>query len=225
MTLRELASAIRNNIVNGLKGTSNEAFSIEQLMKEIILEANTVITLKIAEKVLSIESVAQRIDGIEIECTDISANCAIDSQVNAPHIEIPKLSQFASAEESLLYIGPMDNSKGFKVYTNRDYVFHEHNLATKNRPYVWVNVAVNTNGMYDVFFFNLGKYNNLKYVSVTARFENVYDLLSTSYADQFTASEFYAPALVQNIVMTNITQKWVNYYRQLATPPPINNQE
>jgi hypothetical protein len=45
-----------------------------------------------------------------------------------------------------------------------------------------------------------------------ALFDNPYDLLNTEYYDQF---EFYAPSYVQMEVIDTLTQKYVNYYRQM----------
>jgi len=225
MTLKQIASLIRNNIVNGLKGVNNEQFSVEQLMHEVMLETNSVITRLVKEGVLLPENISQRIDGIELICDDTSTNCTIESQVVVPHIKIPKLSQFANISETLSYVGPMDNSVNFKVYTNTDYVYHKYRLATANRPYVWINTSDDKDGYYDMYFFNLGKYNNLKFVSVAARFENPVKLLDTIYADKFSSSEFYAPDIVLNEVINSITQKWFKYYRELATPARPNTQE
>jgi len=225
MTLRQLASIARNNIVNGLKGVSNEAFSLEQLMSEILLESNTIITREIKAGTLPVANIAQRIDGIELVCDDIAGTCEVDSLVSAPHIQIPKLAQFMDPEEAIQYIGPMDNTKNFKVYVNNDYVYHDQTFTLKDRPYVWIKQSTNTAGFYDVFFFNLGKYNNLKFVSISARFENPYDLLKTPYSDQFITSEFFAPESVQTEALNNIQQRWITYYKQMAIPPLPNIQE
>jgi hypothetical protein len=46
-------------------------------------------------------------------------------------------------------------------------------------------------------------------------FDNPYDLLNTEYYDQFASAEFYAPSYVQMEVIDTLTQKYVNYYRQM----------
>jgi hypothetical protein len=52
----------------------------------------------------------------------------------------------------------------------------------------------NSDGMHD-FFFNMGKYNALQFISMDALFDNPYDLLNTEYYDQFASAEFYAQAM------------------------------
>jgi hypothetical protein len=53
----------------------------------------------------------------------------------------------------------------------------------------------NSDGMHDVFLFNMGKYNALQFISMDALFDNPYDLLNTEYYDQFASAEFYAQAM------------------------------
>jgi hypothetical protein len=84
--------------------------------------------------------------------------------------------------------------------------------------------------MHDVFFFNMGKYNALQFISMDALFDNPYDLLNTEYYDQFASAEFYAPSYVQMEVIDTLTQKYVNYYRQMhmnqnLTPSKHNGTE
>jgi hypothetical protein len=69
--------------------------------------------------------------------------------------------------------------------------------------------------MHDVFFNLIWKYNALQFISMDALFDNPYDLLNTEYYDQFASAEFYAPSYVQMEVIDTLTQKYVNYYRQM----------
>ena len=225
MTLKEIASTIRNHVVDGLKGVTNEVFSVEQLMDEVVLEAGALIIQSVREGTLKIGNISQRIDGIELKCKDISNNCEIDAQVTAPHIQIPKLSQLVEVSEAIVYVGPMDNMTNFKVYSDIDYKYHKYNLVTSKRPYVWLDPSGTGDGNYNLYFFNLGKFDTLKFVSLSAFFENPYDLLSTPFANQFKLSEFYAPLLIQKQIIESMTQKYVNYYRQLNTPAQPNTQE
>jgi hypothetical protein len=51
------------------------------------------------------------------------------------------------------------------------------------------------------------------------------DLLNTEYYDQFASAEFYAPSYVQMEVIDTLTQKYVNYYRQMHMNPKPNTQQ
>jgi len=225
MQLKQIASVIRNHIVDGLKGVTNEAFSIEQLMQEVVLHTNTIIAQQIKQGLLDPSRVSQRIDGIQIECNDISGNCNIDSLTSAPHFKIPSLAQLVNTDKAISYLGPMDNSLNFRIYYDTDYIYNQYKQVTSKVPYAWVNMAGNGDGTYDVYLFNMGNYNNLKFVSLSAVFENPYDLMNMPYAEQFYTSEFYAPNIVVDQVITDISNKYIQYYRQLNTPVQPNTQE
>lgn len=225
MTLKQMAAAIRNHIVDGLKGVTNEAFSVEQLTHEILLETNLLIQQGVLQGTLDPTTLHQRVDGIETECKDISANCSIPALKEYPRILIPKLYMLRDVENSVSFLGSMDNSLQIKLYFDADYRYHEYNITTKDRPYAYINVAATKEGMSEVFFFNLGPYENLKFVSITALFEDPYKWLDTVYADQFIESEFYAPKALQSQVIMQLTQKYVNYYKQMNVPMQPNTQE
>ncbi|MCK5788367.1 MAG: hypothetical protein KAH32_05185 [Chlamydiia bacterium] len=225
MTLKEMASAIRNHIVDGLKGVTNEAFSTEQLTQEILLETNLMIEQGLANKLITLQSLYQRIDGIDMSCTDTSANCDIPSLTSYPMLLIPKLLITRDPNDSISYFGSMDNSLRIKLYFNEDYKYHKYNLATAHRPFGYVNINATKNGMHELYLINLGKYESLKYLSISALFESPYKLLETKYRDQFEGSEFFAPRHIQAQVIASITQKYVNYYRQLNMPVQPNTQE
>jgi hypothetical protein len=223
MTLSEMASTIKNHVVDGLNGISSGSFSISQLEDEILLATSAVVVKLSTQGLLDISKLAQRVDGIRIECKDLSSNCQVESEIEAPHLLIPNVNRLIS--EPILYLGTVDGSMSFKVYYDRDYRFHKHRLATAKKPFAWVSTTADADGMHDVFLFNLGRYNQLKFVSIDAIFDNPYDLLKTPYFEQFSSAEFYAPSYVQVEVIDNITQKYVNYYRQLHMSQKPNTQQ
>jgi hypothetical protein len=57
----------------------------EQLQDEILLTTSAVIVKLSAQGLLDINKLTQRIDGIRIECKDLSANCSVESSIGAPH--------------------------------------------------------------------------------------------------------------------------------------------
>lgn len=223
MTLAEMASAIRNHVVDGLNGVSSTSFSAVQLQDEIIQTTAAVIIKLTAQGLLDINKLTQRIDGIRIECRDLSANCQVASETGAPHFLIPNVNR--AAKEPIQYLGTLDGNLSFKVYYDRDYRFHKYRLATSRRPFAWVSTTPDADGMHDVFLFNLGKYNELKFISIDALFDNPYDLLNTPYYSQFESAEFYAPSYVQKEVIDTLSQQYVNYYRQLHLNPKPNTQQ
>lgn len=223
MTLSEMASAIRNHVVDGLNGASATAFSKAQLRDEIIQTTSTVIMEYSAQGVLDASKLSQKIDGIRVECKDVSANCAVKAEKSAPHFTIPNLNR--GVANPILFMGSPDGELSFKVYMDREYRYHKHRLSTKSKPFAWVSSVANAAGLFDVFLFNTGKYNALQFISIDAIFDNPYDILKTDYYEQFSGTEYYAPTVVQARVIDLLTQKYVNYYRQLNTPIKPNTQQ
>ena len=222
MTLEQMASSVRSHVVDGLNGISNASFSLEQIQDEIIYTTSALLTTYIKQGVVDPLRLGQRIDGIRVECEDISANCSVASYVNAPHFSIPDINRVLS--EPILYLGTMDSSLSLKVYYDRDFRFHKYRLATALRPFAWVSSTPNKEGLYDVYLFNLGKYNNLKFISIDAIFDNPYDIHKTAYFDQFAQSEFYAPLFIQKEVVTQISNEYANYYRKMHMTRIPNTQ-
>lgn len=223
MTLSQMASAIRNNILDGLDGASTLVFSIEQLQDEILQTTATTIVTLAAQGLLDITTLTQRVDGIRIECKDISSNCAVKSELVAPSFSIPNVNRMTA--NPISYLGSVDGELDIKVYFDRDYRYHKYRLATAKAPFAWVSTTADPNGMYQVFLFNMSKYDHIKFVTIEAVFDNPYDLQKTDYYAQFLSSEYYAPLYIQKQVMDSITQQWVNYYRQLHLQPKPNTQQ
>lgn len=218
-----MATAIRNHVVSGLKGVANTTFSIEQLEDEILISTQTVMLELAAAGKLDLNKFTQKIDGIKLECTDLSNNCDVESDSCAPHFEIPSVNLLAS--QPIPYIGTIDASLTFKVYFDRDYRFHKYRLSTSKFPFAWVSTSTNDNGLFDVYLFNMNKYDNLRFISIEALFDNPYALLDTEYYNQFATATFFAPAAVKDIVIKKMTESYIKYYRQLTHPMKPNTQE
>ena len=223
MTLTQMATAVRNHVVDGLKGVSYTAFSMEQLKDEILLTAQTVLLEFSKQGILDLESYSQKIDGIKLSCDDLLDRCEIESDICKPHFQIPELN--LTAIRPIKYIGTVDTKMTFKVYLDRDYRFHQYRLATAKAPFAWVSTTRNSAGLFDVFLFNMSAYSDLKFITIDAIFNNPYELLETEYFQQFSNSDFYAPAVVQDAVITKLTEKYIKYYRQFEKVLKPNTQE
>jgi hypothetical protein len=60
-------------------------------------------------------------------------------------------------------------------------------------------------------------------LSMDALFDNPYDLLNTEYYDQFVLGWILFQAKME--VIDTLTQKYVNYYRQMHMNPKPNTQQ
>ncbi|MCK5787963.1 MAG: hypothetical protein KAH32_03120 [Chlamydiia bacterium] len=223
MTLNQLASTVRNHVNDGLNGLATLSFSIEQLKDEILLTSSTLLVEMAHQGLVDLSRISQRIDGVRVECEEVSRNCSVPTDTCAPHFTMPDVNR--TIENPILFLGTIDSKISFKVYFDRDFRYHKYRLATSKAPFAWISSTAGSDGMYDVYLFNLGKYNNLQFLSIDAIFDNPYDLLKTDYYDQFASTEFYAPKYVQTKIIDSLTQKYVNYYRQLHMPMSPNTQQ
>jgi hypothetical protein len=83
---------------------------------------------------LDINKLTQRIDGIRIECKDLSANCS-GVFYRRPFL-IPNINR--AIADPIQFLGTMDGELSFKVYFDRDYRYHKYRLATSRMPFAWV---------------------------------------------------------------------------------------
>jgi hypothetical protein len=81
MTLSEMASAVRNHVADGLNGISSTSFLWSSKRNTSNYLSSNCKT--ICSGVVDINKLTQRIDGIRIECKDLSANCSVESSIGA----------------------------------------------------------------------------------------------------------------------------------------------
>jgi hypothetical protein len=81
MTLSEMASAVRNHVADGLNGISSTSFLWSNKRNTSNYLSSNCKT--ICSGVVDINKLTQRIDGIRIECKDLSANCSVESSIGA----------------------------------------------------------------------------------------------------------------------------------------------
>jgi hypothetical protein len=73
-----------------------------------------------------------------------------------------------------MYIGTTDKQEPFVVYTSpTSFRNRKHRKRGKNKPFVWIDITPNENGMYDGFIFNAPL---LKEISVIGIFKDLRQL-------------------------------------------------
>ena len=226
MTHLEMASAIRNRVADGLSGNiSDQSFSLEQLYDEIDLARADFVNKYSTTFKLNSKYLIQQLDKLELIMTDLSSdicssipNC--DSQV--PAVQIPAL--LATPDDSAIeFLGLTNKQEEFSVYYNvADIQNHRVRVRTAHRPFAWVDTSMNANGKNTLYFFNLGKYNPLKFVSARAMFNHPSDLLALD--PNALSREYPAPLHMQLAIVDSLTEKYIRYYRQLNVQPMPNQQ-
>ena len=227
MTANELASAISNRVYDGLSGlVSNQSISLRQLIDEIDLARADFVNKYSMTSKLNTKYLLQSLDNLEIKCTSLAYADECDEfrfmNEEVPALEVPPL--LATPDDSAIeFLGLTNKQEKFAVYfSTSDIANHRVRIKTASRPYVWVDTTLNTNGMNTLYFFNLGKFNPLKYVSIRAIFNtpSTVAMFDPGYADR----EYAAPAHMQMAILDAVTEKYIRYYRQMNAQAQPNTQ-
>lgn len=244
MTLNEISSAIRNHLSDGLRNLPNYAYSLIQLEDEIELERATIMKkLSMIDMMALKMQFAQTINCLTLDCEELERCCNVSSGNNVLHFKIPQLSDLAM--DPVLFLGTPNRQYSFKVYTGQmDWQNNRYNPYLNKRPYVWIDTSTENPFDYnrldplfnpdmmpkagsfqDAFVFNPPT-SQLKYLSITAIFNNpmdvgVYSCNATCRDEQYPVADW----VIQEII-GNITARWIEYYRKLNVSPIqlVNNQ-
>lgn len=223
MILDKLVSAIKNDLYGGLKGMhTNLSISDEQLADDIIDERLQIIKEYQLKGILPLGDLLLSINCIPVDCKDIEkcSKCK-DAGLGTPtaHFEIPQIiTDYGS--DAIQYIGTIDKTTPFTVYTSLlgFTLYHRYKRRGKMRPYVWVDVTPNENGMYDAFIFNAPL---IKKVSITAVFKDPRQLEQFGCCEELNDDNF---SWINNEIKKRLTQKKLAYYRQYSPQKLPNDQ-
>lgn len=219
--IERLASAIRNDVVSGLKGYhTNMSMSIEQLCQDIIDERLQILKEYSLKGVLPLKDLYISINCIPVDCTDIERCRCINSEgTPTAHFEIPQIvNDYGNL--SIDYIGSVDRQLPFIFYTSSTaFRYHKYRKRGKERPYVWIDTTPNKNGMQDCFVFNAPY---LKEVSISAIFKDVRQLDNYSCCTELSDDNM---SFINNEIKKRVTEKKIRCYRALAPNNVPNDQQ
>ena len=219
MTIKQIASAVLNHIYDGLKGAvANIAVSVEQLEDEVVAERNTIAKEYLLKGLMGLQELYLAINCVEVNCESMSKCCELPYGQKALHFEIPPIL-FLNGISTIKFIGSADRSVAYKVYTDLSYKYHKHKKRGSDKPYVYIDTAINANGMMDCYIFNVPL---VKMVSVIALFSDPRQLLEFSCcADEDVYTDC---GVLSNDIIHRLTQKYMMWYRQAALPSLPNTQ-
>ena len=221
--IEKLASAIRNDVVSGLRGYhTNLSMSMEQLCQDIVDERLQILKEYSLKGILPLRDLYVSINCIPVDCMSIEkCPCNIEPDcTSAPnlHFEIPQILN-DYGEASIDYIGAIDKQLPFIVYTSPTFFrYHKYRKRGKDKPYVWIDTTPNSNGMYDCFVFNAPL---LSQVSVVAIFKDLRQLENYQCCTELQDNNM---SFIDNEIKKRLTQKKIMYYRQAAAPLAPNDQ-
>ena len=221
--IEKLASAIRNDVVGGLRGYhTNLSMSLEQLMDEIVDERLQILKEYSLKGVLPVKDLYLSINCVPVDCKDLErCRCSGQDDCLTPtaHFEIPQIvNDYGSL--SIDYIGSSDRQNPFIYYTSSTaYRYHKYRKRGKNRPYVWIDTTPNENGMYDCFVFNAPL---LGQVSITAIFKDLRQLERYACCVELRDDNM---TFINNEIKKRLTEKKIRYYRALSPQNLPNDQQ
>lgn len=221
--INKIASAAYNDIVSGLRGYhTNFSMSIEQLEDEVVNTRLSVIKEYSLKGILPIKDLLISINCVEVDCKDIDRCKCNTKYVGKPiaHFEIPQIVA-DYGDSAIDYIGSTDRQQPFIIYTS-SYTWNyysKYRKRGKNKPFVFIDLTPNEDGMLDGFIFNAPM---IEQVSVVAVFKDprqleVYGCCSNLKDENMN--------FIDDDVQKIITEQKIKYYRQLAATNLPNNQE
>lgn len=221
----KLVSAIKNDVISGLRGYhTNLSMSDEQLADDIIDERLQIIKEYSLKGILPTRDLYLSINCIPVDCKDIErCRCGKeDCLTPTAHFEIPQLLNDYGLQ-SVDYIGSSDRQLPFIYYTSSTaFRYHKYKKRGKNKPYVWIDTTPNENGMYDCFVFNAPL---LSQVSITAIFKDPRQINELSSSCNCIEGMDNNMSFINNEIKKRLTEKKIRYYRQLQAPVLPNDQQ
>lgn len=225
MVYDKLSSAIKNDIDSGMRGFHNNmSLSMEQIQDSIVNTRLQIIKEYSLKGVLPINDLLLSINCINIDCKDIErcSLCKGNSQAGTPtmHFEIPQIvTDFGNA--AIQYIGSTDRSNPFMFYTSSQQwnYYHKYRRRGRNKPFVFIDITPNENGMYDCFVFNAPL---MKSISVVAVFKDPRQLEEYGCCDELENDQF---SWINGEIQDRLVKYYVNMYRRLAPPNLPNDQQ
>lgn len=221
MTLQQISSAVYNSVVGGLTGiTSNPKISIEQLEDEVVAERNQVMREYLLKGVLTLDELFLAINCVEVNCDYMSKCCELQIGEKALHFEIPPII-YIKGVDTIRFIGSIDRNIKYNVYTDESYRFHKHRRRGAQSPYVYVDTAINSNGNMDGYIFNVPF---VKYISIIALFQDPRKLLEWDCCSE-DPNTYLDCGILSNEIIRRMTEKYVRWFHQLASPVTPNDQQ
>ncbi len=234
--IEKLADAVRNDVVGGLRGYhTNFSLSKEQLMQDIVDERLLVIKEYTLKGLLPVQDLLLSINCIDVQCKNLARCKCSESVCGTPEawFQIPQILLDWGASKAIKYIGSVDRQHSFLVYTtpiDKINTYRKYRKRGKNKPWVFVDITPNADGMLDCFIFNAPL---IKQVSVTAIFKDPrqlegmdccnYDHNRLESGGESMANDNFT--FLNSIIKDRVTRKKIQYYRSFAPANLPNNQE
>lgn len=211
-----------NHVYSGTSGlNSNLKISHEQLMDEVVAERNIILKEYLLKGILNFQEMFSAINCVEVNCESMSkCSCILgDLGEKALHFEIPPI-MYINGVNTIKFIGSIDRKFKYIVYTDDSYRFHSYKKRGANKPYVYVDTAINSNGNLDCYIFNAPM---VKYISVVALFQDPRKLMEWDCCNE-NIDSYLDCGILSDEIIKRLSEKYLRWYRQNQVPTLPNNQ-
>lgn len=218
--INKLSSRIYNDLVSGLRGYHNStSLPLEQIEDEIITTRLLIIKEYQLKGILPKGDLFTAINCIPIDCKNLEKCSCISQGTVTQHFEIPQIV-LDYGEGAIGYIGTIDKNNSFNYYiSTQEYnMYHKYKKRRHPKPYVYIDVTPNENGMLDCYIFNAPL---LKFISVTAIIKDPRQLCV--YKDCVHISDENI-SWIEEEIQKRIVDSKIKLYRQLQAPILPNTQ-
>lgn len=227
MYIEKLASQIKNDVVSGLRGYhTNLSMNIDQLQDEIVACRLSILNEYFLKGVSPIKDLLMAINCVNVDCESLErCKCRenIEDATIVQHFQIPQIITIYG-KNAIEYIGSTDRMNKFTVVTSlTEMQNRKYKKRGSSKPYVWIDLAPNTNGMLDCFLFNAPFVNQ---ISIVAAFKDPRDLkqYSCCNTDELKGQDTN-DSFIDQLVKDKLTKEKIYYYRQLSGVQRPNDQQ
>lgn len=227
MYIEKLASAIRNDVVSGLRGYhQNLSMNMDQLQDEVVACRLSILNELYTKGIAPIKDLLVAINCVDVDCESLErCSCGkIDKNDSVvAHFQIPQIVT-TYGSQAINYIGSTDRQNKFLIVSSLSQLQNrKYRRRGLNKPYVWIDYAPNKNGMLDCFLFNAPF---VRQVSVEAIFKDPRQLnkYSCCNIDELEGPDVNV-SFIDQLIKDKLTEEKLYYYRSMKPMSIPNNQE
>lgn len=214
MYIEKLASAIKNDVVSGLRGYhQNLSLNIDQLQDEIVACRLEILHQYFLKGQFPINDLLMSINCVDVDCKSLErCNCGNYDGTQVQHFEIPQLISFYG-KQAIQYIGSVDRQNNFTIITSlSELKAKQYRKRGSNKPFVWIDYSPNENGMLDCFLFNCPF---VKQISIIGAFKDPRQLIKYRCCniDNLNGPDVN-PSFIDQLIKEKLTKEKIQYYRQ-----------
>ena len=227
MYIEKLASQIRNDVVSGLRGYhQNLSMNIDQLQDEIVACRLSIINELHSKGIAPIDDLLMAINCVDVDCESLercSCGKKSDGDTITAHFQIPQLVT-TYGTQAIKYLGATDRQNKFTIVTSlSELQTIKYRRRGLTKPYVWIDLAPNAEGMLDCFLFNAPF---VRQVSIVAVFKDPRQLnkYKCCNLDDLNGPDVNN-SFIDQLIKDKLTKEKLYYYRQSAAPKLPNDQQ